>query len=312
MQNSEKYDVAISLRWTDVERARELYDLLRDRLDVFFSDEKQEDIVGKDGEEKFGRVFRDEARVVVVFYRPGWGDTPFTRAEESAIRQRAWDESYDFSIWVPMDEEKSVPSYLPPQYLWLDLEQYGMKGLASVVEERVRESGQEVRPERIEDRLRRKSRQIQLEEKRKAFEESENGVQFMKDDFGRLNDLLEERIKKYEAINDRIQFNINEDRRKLSVSSRGFACEFHLNINFRNSVSGASLTARLKEFKRDRGRRGDWATVQKTEFQPTLDNSGEPAWRLSDGDFYSLEMVLSYVLDDMAERVYDAVKNRLD
>lgn len=114
MSNNEKYDVAISLRWTDVERARQLYDLLRDRLDVFLSDEKQEDIAGKDGEEKFGHVFRDEARVVVVFYRPSWGDTPFTRAEESAIKQRAWNEGYDFSIWVPVDEEKSVPPYLPP------------------------------------------------------------------------------------------------------------------------------------------------------------------------------------------------------
>lgn len=186
-----------------------------------------------------------------------------------------------------------------------------MKGLASVVEERVRESGQEVRPEKIEDRLRRKNRQIQLKEKRREFEESEKGVQFMKDEFGRLKELVEKRIGKFESINKNIQFNVNEERRKLTVSSRGFTCEFRLNINYSNSVSGASLTARLKKFKRDRGMTGEWVRVQNAKFEPTLDTSGEPAWRLSKGDFYSLEMTVSSVLDDMAERVYDAVENQV-
>ena len=68
--DNKKYDVAISLRWTDVEHARELYELLSDRLEVFFADEKQEDFVGTDGEESFGYIFRDRARVVVILYRP--------------------------------------------------------------------------------------------------------------------------------------------------------------------------------------------------------------------------------------------------
>jgi hypothetical protein len=44
MRQPMKYDVAISLRWTDVEQARALYELLRDLLDVYFADEKQQDL----------------------------------------------------------------------------------------------------------------------------------------------------------------------------------------------------------------------------------------------------------------------------
>ena len=64
-----KYDVAISLRWTDVDHARALYDLLRDRMEVFFADDRQEEFVGTDGEESFGHIFRYQTRLVVVFYR---------------------------------------------------------------------------------------------------------------------------------------------------------------------------------------------------------------------------------------------------
>lgn len=60
------------------------------------------------------------------------------------------------------------------------------------------------------------------------------------------------------------------------------------------------------------GRRVEWKDIDETKFEPTLDESGEPAWRLSGDDFYSLEMAVSYVLDDMAERVYDAVEKRFD
>jgi len=312
MSDSEKYDVAISLRWTDEEHARELHELLRDRLDVFFADEKQEEFVGTDGEETFGHIFRDKARIVVVFYRPDWGDTPFTRAEESAIKQRAWNEGYGFSIWVPMGEEKSVPPYLPPQHMWFDFEKYGAKGLASVVEERVRESGQSVRPETTEDRLRRKKRRIEMKKKRRKFEGSDEGVQFVANEFNRFRGVVESQVDAYESIDSDIPFNVEGERRKCTVTSWPYKCIFYTDPYASNSIREASLTAYLKVNEGEGGRRGEWKDTGETKFEPTLDESGEPTWRLSGDDFYSLEMAVSYVLDDMAERVYDAVEKRFD
>ena len=305
-----KYDVAISLRWTDVEQARELYELLRDRLDVFFADERPEDFVGTDGEESFGYIFRDRVRVVVVLYRPDWGTTPFTRAEEGAIKQRAWHDGYGFSLWVPMDEAKSVPPYLPPQYIWHDFDRYGAAGLASVVEQRVRESGREVRPETAADRLLRIKRRIDLGQQRRLFKRSQDGIDFVSDASQHLENVLTSQIKEYEAIISEIDFEVVQAPDGFVVMSLGYRCVFELYKRYSNTITGASLTARLQQF--DRKADHDWRVVERFEFKPTLDNDGDPSWKLKDGHYYSLEAAIAHVLDEMAEKVYLAVEKDKD
>lgn len=306
-----KYDVAISLRWTDVEVARALYEVLRDRLEVFFADEKQEDFVGTDGEESFGHIFRDQARVVVVLYRPDWGSTPFTRAEESAIKQRAWSNGYGFSIWVPMDNAKSIPPYLTPQYVWFDYEQYGVAGLASVIEERVRESGREVRPETAADRLKRIKRRIDLESERRTFEGSQEGVDYVADAYRRLEAVLTAQLQGYESISPDIPFKLKREHDRYVVTSWPYRCTFVLDRYASNSVRGASLIGYLAQHAGERDWQDQWRDVAKFEFRPTLDDDGSPAWEHKGGRYHSLESAVAYTLDDVAERVYKAVEERM-
>jgi hypothetical protein len=84
-------------------------------------------------------VFGQEARMVVVLYRGNWGQTPWTRIEETAIRNRAYNEGYDFVKFIPVDEPGSVPKWLPQNRLWIGLKRWGIAGAASVIEARVEE-----------------------------------------------------------------------------------------------------------------------------------------------------------------------------
>jgi hypothetical protein len=136
--NSEyKYDVAFSFLAKDEALATELNDLLADRLRTFLYSKKQGEIAGTDGEETFNDVFRQEARMVVVLYRSNWGQTPGTRIEETAIRNRAYNEGYDFVKFVVLDESGSVPQWLPKTQIWIGLKRWGIPGAASVIEARV-------------------------------------------------------------------------------------------------------------------------------------------------------------------------------
>ena len=81
-----KYDVAISFLAPDEQLALDLASVLKDRLSVFVYPEQQKELAGTDGEAMFNEVFGRQSRVVVVLHRDGWGSTPWTRIEETAIR----------------------------------------------------------------------------------------------------------------------------------------------------------------------------------------------------------------------------------
>ena len=93
-----KYEVAFSFHSKDEALAQQLSDLLSDRVSTFIYSEQQQVLAGRDGEVVFNAVFGSEARVVVVLHREEWGRTPFTRIEQTAIRNRAYNEGYDFTV----------------------------------------------------------------------------------------------------------------------------------------------------------------------------------------------------------------------
>ncbi len=177
-----KYDVAFSFLQEDEELAVQLNDLLRDRLSTFLYSKKQGELAGTDGEETFNNVFSAESRIVVVLYRDGWGDTPWTRIEETAIKNRAYDEGYDFTIFIPLDHPPSVPQYLPRTRIWASIDRWGIEGTASVIEARVQEFGGIPHEETIEEHVARRKRQIDGEQQRKQFLATEDGVKAAKDE----------------------------------------------------------------------------------------------------------------------------------
>ena len=164
-----KYEIAFSFLAKDEPLAYELNDLISDRVNTFIYSKRQEELAGTDGELTFNKVFSGEARIVVVLYRDGWGQTPWTRIEETAIRNRAYSEGWDFVIYVLLDKNSKVPKYLPKAQLWIDYERWGLKGIAPILEQRVKDEGGEFHEETIQSRMERLKRSKMARQKRLEY-----------------------------------------------------------------------------------------------------------------------------------------------
>lgn len=196
-----KYDVALSFVAQDEQLAIEINDLLQDRLRIFLYSKKQEEIAGTDGEMEFNAVFSEESRLVVVLYRSEWGKTPWTRIEETAIRNRAFEHGYDFVVFIPLEEPATVPKWLPRSQLWIGLKRWGVSGAASVIESRVEGLGGEPHEESAVERAARLGRQLEHEGKKKTFRNSVEGVNAANEEF---EIVFKELTKAIEEINTTI------------------------------------------------------------------------------------------------------------
>ena len=128
------YDVAFSFHSLDEALATQLNDRLQDRYKTFIWYERQDILAGSDGEATFNSVYGEKARFVVAFYRKEWGETPYTRIEQTAIRNRAFHDGYDFTLFIPTDPPPSYPKWLPITRLYLSLDKFGLDGAAAVIE----------------------------------------------------------------------------------------------------------------------------------------------------------------------------------
>jgi hypothetical protein len=171
-----KFDVALSFVQQDEYIAQELHDLLRDRYSVFLYSERQEELAGRDGEQRFNEVFGQEARIVIILYRPEWGETRWTRIEQTAIRNRAFEEGYDFALFVPMERSLSLPPWVPRARIWFNLNRWGVTGCAPIIEALIQQRGGEASVESVSDRTARLQRSLAAERARQEFLRNIEGV----------------------------------------------------------------------------------------------------------------------------------------
>lgn len=211
-----KYDVAFSFVAEDEPLATQLADQFEGRLEVFLYSRRQEQLAGTDGEKTFNEVFSKQARLVVVLYRDGWGQTPWTRIEETAIRNRAFDAGCDFVIFIPLDEKPAVPKWLPRTQLWVGLSRWGVSGAASVIDARFQELGGEPTQETLDHRAARVERTLNYEKHRENYLGSDAGVRGANESFGSLRDAVLEAVPRLQAAAPPIT-----DLREASRSSGG-------------------------------------------------------------------------------------------
>lgn len=170
------YEVGFSFLKQDEAIAYNLNDLIQERLSTFIYSKKQEELGGTDGEKKFNKVFYKECRVVVVLYRDGWGEKPWTRIEETAIKNRAFDKGWDFFLLVNLDTNSTLPTWIPKTYIWLEYQRYKTEGAVAVIEQKVKEKGGITRQETIADTAERLKRLRTAEKKREAFLRSQDAL----------------------------------------------------------------------------------------------------------------------------------------
>ncbi len=239
-----KYDVAFSFLGRDENLAIELEDKLKERFATFLYSKKQEELAGKDGEQEFNTVFGFEARVVVVLFRDEWGETPWTRIEQTAIKNRAHDRGYDFTLFIHLEPGASLPGWMPKNRLWFGFDQYGISGALSVIEARVQEAGGQTRSETFEERATRLSREIETEKARKSFLKSEVGVRSAHAEIQMLHDQITEKV---EVANDSagLKMRIRRERRYTDVTCGDLGLSVDWQAVYGNSLEGASLEVGL-------------------------------------------------------------------
>jgi hypothetical protein len=185
-----KYDIAFSFVGEDEGLATQLNDRVQDRYRTFLYSKAQEQLAGTDGEKVFNAVFGEQARTVAVLLRPEWGQTPWTRIEETAIRNRANEQGYDFTTFIVTTPETAVPKWLPKARIWYNLERFGLDGAAAVLEARVQEGGGTAVQETLANKAARVQRAQDFNQQRDAFKHSYEGAQAGLEAYRRLvNDL---------------------------------------------------------------------------------------------------------------------------
>lgn len=302
--------------------ATELYELLAPRLDVFFYPECQDDIVGTDGEKTFGDVFRDKCRVAVVFYREGWGGTGMTRAEESAIKQRGFAESYEFCVWVPLGGVRP-PSYVPPQLIWADWETLGAKGLASAVIARVQEAGARVRPETPLTEIARLRTKRETVQRRSSYEVSEEAADWSRAEFDRVAELVDGVLAEVRDVDSAVHLSVETGHRPFGPAFIVQGPRNRVEFVFTAEKAGSNrhLLVRRVTYRPPplrvvassaadfggRRRRPTAATggehASTTEYHASLDSFGAPAWSAGDRRYKGTSEIVRDGILDVAQAI---------
>ena len=303
-----EYDVAFSFVKEDESIATTLNDLLQDRLSTFLYSKRQEELAGTDGEESFNDVFAHKSRVVVVIYRNEWGESPWTRIEETAIRNRAYDEGYEFVIFIPVEDSATLPKWLPKTQLWVGYKRWGLEGTASVIEARVQEAGGQPKDESTSDRAIRVKRQIDAEASRKAFLNSGEGVNAALEEVINLFDVFETMCAE---IKESSGFEINCKRindRELDICSTGCCLAIDWQYQYSNVLDGAYLRISTWNGIPPRAGRSFFDEPNKvTEIKFEFDRNwaGNKGWFDSrKSQFIPTERLADQILKELMDRVH--------
>jgi hypothetical protein len=144
---TDTFDVAISFLHRDEPLALQLQSKLIANLSVFVYSKEQENLAGTDGMESFRLAFRSQSRLSVVLYRKGWGETPWTRVEATAIQEKCLENGWDSLLFVMLETGDTPPIWLPEMNIRLDFSMYGEVELIGAIKTRAEKIGSKLRTE---------------------------------------------------------------------------------------------------------------------------------------------------------------------
>lgn len=236
-----EYDVAFSFNALDEGVATQLNDLLSPRLKTFIYSERQREIAGTDGQESFSKIYGQTARLVVVLFRPEWGDTPWTRIERDAIKNRSLNDGWDFTTFVPTVDRPQMPPWLPQTRLYVGLQRWGMEAAAAAIEARATERGSSPREETVAERADRFARAANFKQRQEQFQSTETGVRAALQAYEDFSIAIEEHTKAIVAAGVKIEVRRSREHRILTgLNPCNAICGFR--PLFTNSLEEAYLS----------------------------------------------------------------------
>jgi hypothetical protein len=243
-----KYDVAFSFTQSGEALAEKLYRLLMDRLNCFLYLNRQKELAGRDGEQLLNTVYAAEARIVVIIFTSDYGKTDWTRVEQTAVRNRGFDNGYDFLFLIPIEKGVSAPEWVPKNRLWFGLERWGVESAAATIEARVQEYGGNVRVETLPEKVARAQREVKEKAARENLLASEKGLGLQLQEVEIIKALLKENIEEIKRQVPDWQIWYNENRQKgLNVICPGYYLTFQYFQQYSNVIDGSNIYIGLYE-----------------------------------------------------------------
>jgi hypothetical protein len=243
--NKFEYDVAFSFTQQDEGLAFAIKDLIQERYKAFIYSEQQKTLAGADGEKKFNEIFCEKARLVVVLYRADWGQTPWTRIEETAIRNRGHNEGYDFTTFVRLDDTQ-MPKWLPKTRIYYNFDRWGIQGLAPVVEARIEEAGGHSIPESISDRAERLKRLRNAEKEREIFLRNNEIFSIATKEFVTIIEKLKKHKDEIEDPSTNLLLNYSEKAyESYEFGHNGYYLSFVWDTQYSREISDSQLNVTL-------------------------------------------------------------------
>lgn len=282
-----KYDVALSFLQEDEPIALQLKEALSRQFSVFVYSERQRELAGTDGMDTFTDVFAKHARVCVVLFRDGWGQTKWTRIEETAIKTRAFNAGWDFLLVIGLGTAPSPPLWLPPTKIWLGWDQFGLKGAEAVIHARIGEAGGVAHDESSVDRAKRLARAAAEEQVLQRRLRSDEGVRLARASFeelfAQLSDAVTE-ITKPRADGTSVEIGCEENRQQsmypaIVVRTSRWSVMFHWEQQYANSLDGSALVVtRVAGAVFFDGYARKRREVTRRSYNFRLDGDGAPIW----------------------------------
>lgn len=308
-----RYDVAFSFCKEDENLANEISIVLDSNLSIFIYSKQQEDLVGSDGEIEFKRIFSEQSRVVVVLYREEYGKTPWTRMEEEAIRKRAYDEGYDFALYIPLQKDRKVPSYLPKTQIWVDLQRFGIQGAANIIGHIINGRGGDSKPASSEQKAERLKKRIDFEKKLNNYLSSYEAYQDAINEMSSLIKLGQEKAKiVFKGFNHHVNF---ESPHFLEFEYDSYLLQFHWKIRYQNVISDTRLVVTI--FKQIPPKEpfgsSKYNSIETKTFAFSKNVGWENVWNLEkQNDYYKTDVIVEKYLCKFLEYIEKEKFNRRD
>jgi len=237
------FDIAISFLTQDEALALELRDRLSPNTDVFVYSKKQEDLAGTDGLESFRAAFGSRARLVVVLYRSGWGQTPWTRVEETAIKERVLSDGWECLFFMMLGKGATPPKWLPKTHIRFNFEEYGLEQALGAIKGCLQRLGGILRPS---DPV----QQAKVVERRKAFHAErqrllrcEEGVKAVREEVSVIYQHAESCITKINASTE-LKLRIGNNGNLCVMTNGQVAVTMYWCPYYANTLEGSPLVVR--------------------------------------------------------------------
>lgn len=292
MKDEDKYEfqVAFSFLKEDEIVANAVNDLIQDRVKTFIYSKKQEGLVGFDGEEKFNEVFNKKSKLVVILFRQNWGQSPWTRIEMTAIKNRAFDNGYDFTIFVPLDKSQ-LPPWVPKTTIWYDFDRWGAKGLATVIESKLVVAGETLKkPESAIDFATRKKRELELRKEIEDYLKSADAYKDANNEFAKIVDKVNEHAKKLNELG-LSNGHSGQVGREITIKAQHYFLTFHWGLAYANSLANSYLQVIISRKGNDWDER-PFIRIESKEYYFSMNEIKRVGWsEKKEGEFYESDML---------------------